>query len=125
MKNYKVHQQILKLGGLEALFKDKNLQEKMVDCTAQKRKKQRKLFKYFNVKAMDKTQMIKRPEEVRRVNNENQMSLSNFIQGNSNDTSVRRMRNPIAQESNISQFDRPSRADPNFRLQSVELGQSQ
>lgn len=107
------------------MFKDKNLQEKMVDCTAQKRKKQRKLFKYFNVKAMDKSQLIKRPEEVRRVNNENQMSLSNFIQGNSNDTSVRRMRNPIAQESNISQFDRPSRADPNFRLQSVELGQSQ
>lgn len=97
----------------------------MVDSTTRERKKQRKLFKYFNVKAMDKTQAIKRPEEVKRTNNENQMSLSNFIQGSNFDTSVRRRRTPINQESNISQFDRPSRADPNFRLQSVELGQSQ
>jgi hypothetical protein len=102
------------LGVLESIFKDKELQEKMSDSTRRERKKQRKLFKYFNVKATDKSQIIKRPEEVKRVYNENQMSLSNFIQSNDFDASMRRIRNPRNVENNIGEFDRPPRADPNF-----------
>jgi len=80
VKNSKIHHQLDKMKNITQLFREFEANNKMEK--QKKNDRQKKIFSFYNVTQLDKTQPIERREEAKQANRENQMSLSNFIHGN-------------------------------------------